>query len=307
MTKIQIRKQQILVIGIFLFLLLAGILGSYFVLHRSIPHRVVVISQDGKEVQRIAMDTVKNPHIIEITGEDGAWNRVWISEDCVKMESASCPDGLCCPLSACQIKCRFKLLRIIMRNHQKRRSLMQKSVKHLVTLAMFTTMALVIFVVEAQIPVPVPIPGIKLGLANIITLFVLQKYRVRDALAVLVLRIFLGSLFTGTLVSCLYSLSGGLLCLVGMALLCRLLQNRYLWFVSVCGAILHNIGQILAAMLVMQTTLVNWYLPFLLISGCVTGLFTGLAATFLIRHCMRTESAKQKKDETKTISAEHLA
>ena len=95
MTKIQIRKQQILVIGIFLFLLLAGILGSYFVLHRSIPHRVVVISQDGKEVQRIAMDTVKNPHIIEITGEDGAWNRVWISEDSVKMESASCPDGLC--------------------------------------------------------------------------------------------------------------------------------------------------------------------------------------------------------------------
>ena len=95
MTKIQIRKQQILVIGIFLFLLLAGILGSYFVLHRSIPHRVVVNSQDGKEVQRIAMDTVKNPHIIEITGEDGAWNRVWISEDSVKMESASCPDGLC--------------------------------------------------------------------------------------------------------------------------------------------------------------------------------------------------------------------
>ena len=46
-------------------------------------------------VQRIAMDTVKNPHIIEITGEDGAWNRVWISEDSVKMESASCPDGLC--------------------------------------------------------------------------------------------------------------------------------------------------------------------------------------------------------------------
>ena len=101
---------------------------------------------------------------------------------------------------------------------------MQKSVKHLVTLAMFTTMALVIFVVEAQIPVPVPIPGIKLGLANMITLFVLQKYRVRDALAVLVLRIFLGSLFTGTLVSCLYSLSGGLLCLVGMALLLSLIH-----------------------------------------------------------------------------------
>lgn len=93
---------------------------------------------------------------------------------------------------------------------------MQKSAKHLVTLAMFTTMSLVIFVLEAQIPVPIPIPGMKLGLANIITLFVLQKYRVRDALAVLMMRILLGSLFTGTLVSCFYSLSGGLLCLAGM-------------------------------------------------------------------------------------------
>ena len=185
---------------------------------------------------------------------------------------------------------------------------MSKS-KRIALCGVLTALALALSLAERMIPLEllIPIPGIKLGLANIITLFVLQKYRVRDALAVLVLRIFLGSLFTGTLVSCLYSLSGGLLCLVGMALLCRLLQNRYLWFVSVCGAILHNIGQILTAMLVMQTTQVIWYLPFLLISGCVTGLFTGLAATYLIRHWKRTESAKQKKNETKTISAEHLA
>lgn len=170
---------------------------------------------------------------------------------------------------------------------------MQKSVKHLVTLAMFTTMSLVIFVLEAQIPVPIPIPGIKLGFANVITLFVLQKYRVRDALAVLIMRILLGSLFTGTLVSCFYSLCGGLLCLFGMALLCHLLHRKHLWFISVCGAILHNIGQILAAMLIMQTTQVMWYLPFLLLSGCVTGLFTGLAATFLVRHWEHTTKKKQ--------------
>ena len=181
------------------------------------------------------------------------------------------------------------------------------STKRITYTGMFVAIAMVFSYLESMIPVNIAVPGIKLGLANIITLFVLQKYRVRDALAVLVLRIFLGSLFTGTLISCLYSLSGGLLCLIGMALLCRLLRNRYLWFVSVCGAILHNIGQILAAMLVMQTTQVIWYLPFLLISGCVTGLFTGLAATYLIRHWKRTESAKQKKNETKTISAEHLA
>ena len=80
---------------------------------------------------------------------------------------------------------------------------MSKSVKHLVMLALFTTMALTIFVVEAQIPVPVPIPGVKLGLANVITLIVLVVYRPRDAFAVLVLRILLGSMFTGTPVSLL--------------------------------------------------------------------------------------------------------
>ena len=85
---------------------------------------------------------------------------------------------------------------------------MSKSVKHLVMLAMFTTMALTIFVVEAQIPIPVPIYGVKLGLANVITLIVLVVYRPRDAFAVLVMRILLGSLFTGTLVSMIYSLSG---------------------------------------------------------------------------------------------------
>lgn len=169
---------------------------------------------------------------------------------------------------------------------------MQRSVKHLVTLAMFTTMSLVIFVLEAQIPIPVPIPGIKLGLANVITLFVLQKYRVRDALAVLLLRILLGSLFTGTLVSCFYSLCGGLLCLLGTALLCRLLPRKYLWFISVCGAILHNIGQIFAAMLVMQTTQIMWYFPFLLLSGCVTGLFTGFVAAFLVQHWEHTTKKK---------------
>lgn len=82
---------------------------------------------------------------------------------------------------------------------------MSKSVKHLVMLAMFTTMALTIFVVEAQIPIPVPIYGVKLGLANVITLIVLVVYRPRDAFAVLVMRILLGSLFTGTLVSMIYS------------------------------------------------------------------------------------------------------
>ena len=112
---------------------------------------------------------------------------------------------------------------------------MSKSVKHLVMLAMFTTMALTIFVVEAQIPIPVPIYGVKLGLANVITLIVLVVYRPRDAFAVLVMRILLGSLFTGTLVSMIYSLSGGILCFLGMALLCRLVHQHDRRCAAQCG------------------------------------------------------------------------
>lgn len=159
---------------------------------------------------------------------------------------------------------------------------MQRSVKHLVLLSMFTSISLVIFILEAQIIIPIPIPGIKLGLANIVTLFVLQKYSIKDAFAVLIMRIFLGSLFTGTLVSCIYSFSGGILCLLGMAFLCRILHGKFLWFTSVCGAILHNIGQIIAAIAVMKTIQVIWYMPFLLLSGCVTGLLTGFAAMFVL-------------------------
>ena len=96
---------------------------------------------------------------------------------------------------------------------------MQKSVKHLVTLAMFTTMALVIFVVEAQIPVPVPIPGIKLGLANVVTLWLLYYATWKDALCVLLMRILIASMVTGQMVSFSYSLCGGLFCFVAMALL----------------------------------------------------------------------------------------
>lgn len=88
-------KQKAILFGIFLCLVLAGIGSSYFVMHRQIVNRMVVITQDGRELYRIVMDTVKEPYTIEIPGEDGAWNRVLISKESVQMESASCPDGLC--------------------------------------------------------------------------------------------------------------------------------------------------------------------------------------------------------------------
>ncbi|MDO4156791.1 MAG: NusG domain II-containing protein [Oscillospiraceae bacterium] len=88
-------KQKVILFGIFLCLILIGIGGSYFVMHRPITNRTVVITQDGEELYRIAMNTIKEPYTIDISGKDGAWNRVLISKESVQMDSASCPDGLC--------------------------------------------------------------------------------------------------------------------------------------------------------------------------------------------------------------------
>ena len=160
------------------------------------------------------------------------------------------------------------------------------NVKKLTTLAMFTTLALIIFTIESALPQLIPIPGIKPGLSNIITLIVLWNYSPKDTLLVLLSRIFLSSFFSGQAMSLLYSLIGGLFCFVAMLLIRRLLQGHFLFLVSMFGAVFHNLGQLLVAFLLTKVPGVLAYLPFLLISGVLTGLFTGLCATFTQRRLM---------------------
>ena len=154
--------------------------------------------------------------------------------------------------------------------------------KHLTTLALLTAIALILFTVEAQIPPPVPIPGVKLGLANIVTVFVLFRFGPRDALLVLLARILLGSAFAGSPVTLLFSLGGGLLCWLVMLPLRRILTERQLWVCGVLGAMAHNLGQIAVCVAVYHTAAVLVYLPALLLAGMAAGLFTGLAAQFLL-------------------------
>ncbi|MBE5882863.1 MAG: Gx transporter family protein [Lachnospiraceae bacterium] len=156
--------------------------------------------------------------------------------------------------------------------------------KKLTVLSMFTTLALIIFTVESAIPPLVPIPGIKLGLANIVTLVILHNYSAKDALLVLLMRILLSSFFFGQAMSLLYSLAGGLLCLVAMVLVHRLLQGHILYLISMVGAIFHNLGQLTVAYFITSVPGVLVYLPFLLISGILTGLFTGLCAHFIQKY-----------------------
>ena len=155
-------------------------------------------------------------------------------------------------------------------------------VKQLLRMAMLTAVALIIFLVEAQIPNPVPIYGVKLGLANIVTVYAVFALGPGPALMILLCRVFLGSVFSGQMMMFLYSLGGGLLCWCAMCVLRRMVTGKQIWVCSVFGAIFHNIGQMAVAVAVTRTPSLLVYLPILLISGIVTGAFTGLAAQLLL-------------------------
>lgn len=154
--------------------------------------------------------------------------------------------------------------------------------KRLTRAAVLTAVALTIFMIELQLPSIVPIPGIKLGLANIVTVFAMFLIGPGDTLAILIVRILLGSMFSGQMMSLVYSLSGGLLCYLVMLLLRKLLTHKQIWVCSVISAIAHNIGQIAAAIAVTSTPALITYLPVLLISGIAAGLFTGFCAQFAV-------------------------
>lgn len=154
--------------------------------------------------------------------------------------------------------------------------------KRLVFLALLCAIALTLFLVEAQIPTP--IPGAKLGLSNIVSLFALCLLGPWDALAVLLLRCALGCILLGQPSAFLYSITGGLLSLAVMLPLRKITSDRQIFLVSIFGAVFHNIGQILMAVLITGTPGVAVYLPVLLVAGIAAGAFTGFAAQYLILH-----------------------
>lgn len=156
--------------------------------------------------------------------------------------------------------------------------------KKLTRLALLAAIALGLYVLEAQLPGPIPIPGVKLGLSNIVTVYAVFLFGPWEALGILLVRVLLGSMFTGQMMALAYSLAGGLLSLGGMLLLRRILTERQIWVASVFGGILHNVGQILVAIWVTATPSIAVYLPVLILSGLAAGLFTGLAAQYLIGH-----------------------
>ncbi len=162
--------------------------------------------------------------------------------------------------------------------------------RKILRLSLLTAVSLVLFVLENQIPAPVPVPGVKLGLGNVIVVAVLFLYGRREALAVLGVKIVLSAVVTGNLGALAYSAAGGLLSWGGMCLLRGLLRPNQLWVASVLGAMLHNLGQLLAAVLIAATPGLWAYLPVLLLSGMITGFFTGIAAQLIVNRLRKANN-----------------
>ncbi len=157
------------------------------------------------------------------------------------------------------------------------------NIRRLTELALLSSVALIIFVIELRIPNPFPIPGVKLGLANIVTVYAVFRYRPSETAMIVTVRLLLGAMFSGNPSALMYSAAGAVCCLLGMLALRRILPEKQIWLCSVIGAMLHNIGQISTAVIIMRSFGVVAYLPLLLVTGSLAGLFTGLCAQILLK------------------------
>ena len=163
--------------------------------------------------------------------------------------------------------------------------------------ALLIAVALVLSYMERFIPLQmlIPLPGIKLGLANIVTVMALYFFGEKHAFTILVLRCVLGSVFGGGISGLAFSLTGGLLAMTTMSIV-RRIGLFSVYGVSILGAAAHNIGQICVAMFLMNSVYVAGYLPYLLAVSVFTGMATGAACTGVFRALV---ASGQIPEETK--------
>lgn len=154
--------------------------------------------------------------------------------------------------------------------------------KKVAFLGLCITLSMILSFVESQIPALVAIPGIKVGLPNLVIVFLLYRSGWKETVTVSLIRILLISILFGNLQILSFSLAGAILSLISMILL-----KKSNWFscitVSIVGGIFHNVGQIIAACLWTQTAEIAFYLPVLLISGTVAGALIGIIGGMLVK------------------------
>ena len=154
--------------------------------------------------------------------------------------------------------------------------------RKLTVLGLLSALSLILFVSELYLPALIPVPGVKPGLSNIVVLVALFAYDRKSAGAVLFVKSVLGAVFAGSMLRFLYSCAGSICCFAAAAALRGAVKDKQIWFLSAVAACSHNFGQLLVARCVMGTAQVWWYAPILVLSGVLTGVFTGFCALFAL-------------------------
>lgn len=147
---------------------------------------------------------------------------------------------------------------------------------------MFTALALIFSYIETLIPISIGIPGVKLGLANLIIVIALYKIPIKEVYLLSVVRVLLAGILFGNYFSIIYSLAGGVLSLTVMALI-KKREDFSVMGVSIAGGVFHNIGQLIVAMVVVETFSISYYVPVLLVAGIVTGLLIGILSEHMLK------------------------
>ena len=146
----------------------------------------------------------------------------------------------------------------------------------------FTALALIFSYIETLVPISFGIPGVKLGLANLIIVIALYKIPLREVYVLSIVRVLLSGVLFGNYFSIAYSLAGGLLSLTVMALL-KKAGGFSVIGISIAGVVCHNIGQLVVAMIVVETFAMSYYMPVLLVAGLITGFLIGVVADQVLR------------------------
>ena len=154
--------------------------------------------------------------------------------------------------------------------------------KKLTVMAIAVTLAMILSFVESQIPAFVAIPGVKIGLANIAVVFALYKLGWKEAVVISFVRVFMISMLFGSVASLFYSAAGAAVSLTGMILLKKLPAFSFV-SVSVIGGVLHNMGQIAMACILLETNIWKYYLPFLVLSGTIAGIVVGIVSAIIVK------------------------
>ncbi len=156
--------------------------------------------------------------------------------------------------------------------------------KKLILLSLMVAYSLALYILETFIPNPLILifPGAKLGLSNIITLICLITFGFKDTFFILTVRIILSSIFAGPMSTLLFSIAGGYLSLLGMFIATKIPGFSNIG-ISLVGAILHNIGQLLMASIIINNISILTYLPFMLGASLVTGIFIGIVVNFALK------------------------